>query len=166
MTALCRSLVGETHKLKRTLALWLALLTPGALVFLEVAAATQQQGNLIKPDVNGWLTMFEHMFSIWMRHFPADQRDTVRSYVLDRRREFVAKLLGPEAIPPDLPPIERLNSSSALSIAAQKPDFDLPQWDTVRDYFREDLKEFEKLAAECGVSMEFVTTERLHRHLD
>ena len=39
MTALNHALVAETHKLKRTLALWLTLLTPGALAFLSAAAS-------------------------------------------------------------------------------------------------------------------------------
>jgi ABC-2 type transport system permease protein len=66
MNALTRALSAETLKLRRTLALWLALLTPGALVFLEVAGATQRQGNLLQPGVNRWQMMFEHLFSIWV----------------------------------------------------------------------------------------------------
>jgi len=55
----------ETLKMKRTLALWLSLLTPGALVFLEIAASSQQKDNWIPADANPWLWIFEHMFSIW-----------------------------------------------------------------------------------------------------
>jgi len=66
MNPLIQALSAETLKIKRTLALWLALLTPGALVFLEVAAATQRQGNLLQADVNHWRYIFEHMLSIWV----------------------------------------------------------------------------------------------------
>jgi hypothetical protein len=66
MNVLSRALNAESLKIKRTLALWLALLTPAALVFLEVAAATQRQGNLLQADVNHWQYMFEHMLSIWV----------------------------------------------------------------------------------------------------
>jgi hypothetical protein len=63
--ALIRALNAETQKLKRTLALWLTLLTPGALVFLEVAAATQWQGSLLEPGINRWQYLFKHMLNIW-----------------------------------------------------------------------------------------------------
>ena len=66
MNTLYHALSAETLKLKRTLALWLALLTPGVLVFLEVAAATQHQGNMLGPSDNRWQVMFEHLFSIWV----------------------------------------------------------------------------------------------------
>jgi hypothetical protein len=54
--------------MKRTLALWLTLLTPAALVFLEVAGATQNQGRLsaLTPDINRWSLLFEELFSIWV----------------------------------------------------------------------------------------------------
>ena len=68
MQALPRALRAETLKMKRTLALWLTLLTPAALVFLEVAAATQNQGRLsaIPPEINRWSLLFEDLFSIWV----------------------------------------------------------------------------------------------------
>ena len=63
MLALTRALRAETIKMKRTLALWLTLLTPGALVFLEVAAATQNQGALsaLDPNINRWALLFPHV---------------------------------------------------------------------------------------------------------
>ena len=68
MKALTSALSAETLKMKRTLALWLTLLTPAALVFLEVAGATQQQGNLssLSPDINRWSLLFEELLSIWV----------------------------------------------------------------------------------------------------
>lgn len=68
MNALTRALCAENLKMKRTLALWLTVLTPAALVFLEVAAATQRQGGLsaLPPDINRWSLLFEDLFSIWV----------------------------------------------------------------------------------------------------
>jgi hypothetical protein len=68
MNAITRALRAETLKMKRTLALWLTLLTPAALVFLEVAGATQNQGRLssLPPDINRWSLLFEDLFSIWV----------------------------------------------------------------------------------------------------
>ena len=61
-----RALSAECIKLKRSLALWLTLLTPGALVFIEAAGATQNQGRLMKSGVNLWALMFEELFTIWV----------------------------------------------------------------------------------------------------
>ena len=55
----------ERIKLKRTLALWLTLLTPGALVFIEVAAAFQRN---LKPYLDGssiWVLLYDQILSIW-----------------------------------------------------------------------------------------------------
>ena len=53
-------------KMKRTLALWLTLLTPGALVFLEVVGAIQRQGNFFSPEDNRWQHILEDVLSIWV----------------------------------------------------------------------------------------------------
>jgi hypothetical protein len=68
MQALSRAIHAETLKMKRTLALWLTVLTPAALVFLEIAGATQNQGRLsaLTPDINRWSLLFEDLFSIWV----------------------------------------------------------------------------------------------------
>jgi hypothetical protein len=68
MNALTRALHTETLKMKRTLALWLTILTPAALVFLEVVGATQRQGQLssLPPDINRWSLLFEDLFDIWL----------------------------------------------------------------------------------------------------
>jgi hypothetical protein len=68
MKALTCALRAESLKIKRTLALWLTLLTPAALVFLEVAGATQNQGRLsaLSPDINRWALLFEDLFSVWV----------------------------------------------------------------------------------------------------
>jgi lantibiotic transport system permease protein len=68
MNVFARALRAETLKMNRTLALWLTLLTPAALVFLEVVGATQRQGQLssLPPDINRWSLLFEDLFSIWV----------------------------------------------------------------------------------------------------
>jgi len=68
MNAFTRSFRAETLKMKRTLALWLTLLTPAALVFLEVVGATQRQGQLssLPLDINRWSLLFEDLFAIWV----------------------------------------------------------------------------------------------------
>jgi len=68
MKVLVRALSAETLKMKRTLALWLTLLTPAALVFLEIAGATQNQGRLssLPPEINRWSLLFEDLFNIWV----------------------------------------------------------------------------------------------------
>jgi hypothetical protein len=68
MNALRRALQTENLKMKRTLALGMALLTPAALVFLEIAGASQRQANLsaVSADINLWAVLFEEMFSIWV----------------------------------------------------------------------------------------------------
>jgi len=44
------------------------LLTPAALVFLEVAGAGQYQGRIseLTPDINRWALFFEDLFTIWV----------------------------------------------------------------------------------------------------
>lgn len=68
MQTLTRALRAETLKMKRTLALWLTLLTPGALVLLQVAGATQYQGKIagLSTDINRWALLFEENFAIWV----------------------------------------------------------------------------------------------------
>ena len=61
-----RAISAEYLKLKRSLALWLTLLTPGALVFIEAAGATQNQARLMRSGVNLWALMFEELFTIWV----------------------------------------------------------------------------------------------------
>jgi len=68
MWAITRAFRAETLKMKRTLALWLTLLTPGALVFLQIAGATQYQGKIseLSSDINRWALLFEENFAIWV----------------------------------------------------------------------------------------------------
>jgi len=68
MNAFTRAFRAETLKMKRTLSLWLTLLTPAALVFLEVVGATQRQGQLssLPLDINRWSLLFEDLFAIWV----------------------------------------------------------------------------------------------------
>lgn len=59
------ALSAESLKIKRSLALWLALLTPAALVFLETAATFQRESSWFPPDYNPWLWFFEDVLAIW-----------------------------------------------------------------------------------------------------
>jgi hypothetical protein len=55
----------ERLKLRRTLALWLTLLTPGALVFIEIAGAFQRN---LKPYLDGisiWVLLYDQILRIW-----------------------------------------------------------------------------------------------------
>ena len=65
MAELIRTFNAETLKMKRTLALWLAFVTPAALVFLETAAAYQRKGRWIPKGDDPWLYIFEHTITIW-----------------------------------------------------------------------------------------------------
>ena len=66
MRTLTRALQAEAQKLKRSLVIWLTLLTPAALIFLEVAAGTQRQGTWLTPDTNRWEYIFEDVISLWV----------------------------------------------------------------------------------------------------
>lgn len=62
--------------------------------------------------------------------------------------------------------LDRINATAALEIARQIPDFHADEWSALRGAFVQDLVSFETIAARRGLSMRFVTTERLHRFLD
>lgn len=64
MIALSRATSAEILKLKRTLALWLAFITPLAIVGL-MFAATLSQRDVASPDVNGWDGFTRLIFLLW-----------------------------------------------------------------------------------------------------
>jgi hypothetical protein len=66
MTTLIKTIQAELIKTKRTLAFWLTLLTPAALVFMEVAMASQRNLGRIPADVNLWGYMYENVLTYWV----------------------------------------------------------------------------------------------------
>lgn len=64
MIALSRATSAELLKLKRTLALWLAFITPLAIVGM-MFAATLTQRDVASPDVNGWDGFTRIIFLLW-----------------------------------------------------------------------------------------------------
>ena len=64
MIALSRATSAEILKIKRTLALWLAFITPLAIVGLMFVATLLPQGNA-DPNVNAWDGFSELIFLFW-----------------------------------------------------------------------------------------------------
>lgn len=64
MIALSRAISAEILKIKRTLALWLAFITPLAIVGLIFAANLMQQGEA-DPNFNAWDTFVQLIFAFW-----------------------------------------------------------------------------------------------------
>jgi hypothetical protein len=64
MIALSRAISAEILKIKRTLALWLAFITPLAIVGLMFVASLLQQRNT-DPDVNAWDGFSQLIFLFW-----------------------------------------------------------------------------------------------------
>lgn len=64
MIALSRATSAEILKIKRTLALWLAFITPLAIVGLMFVATLLPQGNT-DPNVNAWDGFSELIFLFW-----------------------------------------------------------------------------------------------------
>jgi lantibiotic transport system permease protein len=64
MIALTRAISAETLKLKRTLALWLAFITPLAIVGLMFAANLMQQSDA-DPGFNAWDGFSDIIFVFW-----------------------------------------------------------------------------------------------------
>lgn len=65
MTALLRATSAEILKIKRTLALWLAFITPLSIVGLMFAATLSSQRDVESPDVNGWDGFTRLIFLLW-----------------------------------------------------------------------------------------------------
>ncbi len=65
MLSLARALSAELLKTKRTLTLWLALLAPLSLAFLELVMWYQQGHRMIDPEVSPWVTLADHALLMW-----------------------------------------------------------------------------------------------------
>jgi len=64
MIALIRATSAEILKIKRTLALWLAFITPLAIVGLMFVASLLRQGE-VAPDFNAWDGFTQLIFTFW-----------------------------------------------------------------------------------------------------
>lgn len=64
MITLSRAISAETLKIKRTLALWLAFITPLAIVGLMFAASLLQQ-DTADPNFNAWASFTQLIFTFW-----------------------------------------------------------------------------------------------------
>lgn len=69
MTALVRALSAETLKLKRTLALWLAIVLPAVIVFLFFLNYLQRGEFLIREDADSWIWMAQNVLILWSMLF-------------------------------------------------------------------------------------------------
>ena len=65
MTALVRALSAETLKMKRTLAVWLALLAPVAIVLMVLAMFVQRTEYAITPEHPAWQAFVQENVVIW-----------------------------------------------------------------------------------------------------
>ncbi len=65
MLSLARALSAELLKTKRTLTLWLTLLAPLSLAFLELMMWYQQGHRMLAPDTNPWVTLGIHAAMMW-----------------------------------------------------------------------------------------------------
>ncbi|WP_234084910.1 hypothetical protein [Azonexus sp. R2A61] len=82
----------------------------------------------------------------------------------DVRNEFVRDLLGTKDRGSNLPPLPSLNATTELAAHQTKPDFHSSDWDTLRDYFKRDLSDFRSIAQSAGVSLKYVSEEKLDRY--
>jgi len=69
MAALARALSAEALKLKRTLALWLVIVLPAAVVFLLFINYLQRGEYLVQADVDSWLWMTQNILVFWATLF-------------------------------------------------------------------------------------------------
>ncbi len=65
MLSLARALSAELLKTKRTLTLWLTLLAPLSLAFLELVMWYQQGHRMLEPDTSPWVTLTLHALMVW-----------------------------------------------------------------------------------------------------
>jgi hypothetical protein len=65
MTALARALRAETLKMKRTLALWLAIITPLGMVGLQFLNVYQRAEYYLRQIENAWVRFGQEMFVVW-----------------------------------------------------------------------------------------------------
>jgi hypothetical protein len=65
MTALVRALRAETLKMKRTLALWLAIITPLGMVGLQFLVVYQRAEYYLRQIENAWVRFGQEMFVVF-----------------------------------------------------------------------------------------------------
>jgi hypothetical protein len=65
MTALVRALRAETLKMKRTLALWLAVIAPLGMVGLQLIGALQRGESYVRQSENVWVRFGQEMFVVF-----------------------------------------------------------------------------------------------------
>jgi hypothetical protein len=65
MNVLIRAIRAELLKSRRTLGVWLCLLAPLALAFLELVMAFQYGTRFYKVGTDHWRTLFEHTVMMW-----------------------------------------------------------------------------------------------------
>jgi lantibiotic transport system permease protein len=65
MKGLIRAIQAELLKSKRTLGIWLCLLAPLTLAFLELVIAFQYGTRFYGSGTNHWRTLFEHSVMMW-----------------------------------------------------------------------------------------------------
>jgi lantibiotic transport system permease protein len=65
MAFLLRAVQAELMKSKRTLGVWLCLLAPLMLAFLELVIGYQYGERFYKPGMNSWDRLFEHVTMMW-----------------------------------------------------------------------------------------------------
>jgi len=65
MTTLIRALSAEVLKTKRTLTLWLVILAPLAIAFLEFVMHMQNGARAMQPNTNAWLSLTHHSLILW-----------------------------------------------------------------------------------------------------
>ena len=65
MTAMVRALRAETLKMKRTLALWLAIITPLGMVGLQFLNVYQRAEYYLRQIENAWVRFGQEMFVVW-----------------------------------------------------------------------------------------------------
>lgn len=85
--------------------------------------------------------------------------------LMNQRRAFVDGLLGTRTPPRPLPPIPNLNTSSTNSEREPKPDFQAPEFNLLRNWFRQDIESFEALIHSTSTSREFINFEILRKNM-
>ncbi len=65
MTTMIRALSAEVLKTKRTLTLWLILLAPLAIAFLEFVMHMQTSVRAMRPNTSAWLSLTQDSLMLW-----------------------------------------------------------------------------------------------------
>jgi len=65
MNMLLRAMSAEMLKTKRTLTLWLIVLAPLAIAFLEFVTHMQYGARAARPNTDAWLSLMHHSLVLW-----------------------------------------------------------------------------------------------------